>query len=84
LYDGRTNVDEKTRLARGGFAHFNAVKKMESEITVLQDSKPIFKGRVFSDNVNFYKVKKVEVEGILAYFNDSIVRPYEFTGDVPE
>lgn len=65
-------------------AHFNTVKKMESVITVLQDSKPIFKGRVFSDNVNFYKVKKVEVEGILAYFNDSIVRPYDFTGDVPE
>ena len=64
--------------------HFNAIKKMESEITVLQDSKTIFKGRVFSDNVNFYKVKKTEVEGILAYFNDSIVRPYEFTGDVPE
>lgn len=65
-------------------AHFNAVKKMESIITVLQDSKPIFKGRVFSDNVNFYKVKKIEVEGLLAYFNDSIVRPYEFSGDVGE
>lgn len=65
-------------------AHFNAVKKMESVITVLQDSKVIFKGRAFSDNVNFRKVKKVEVEGILAYFNDSIVRPYEFSGDVSE
>lgn len=64
--------------------HFNRVKKMESIITVYQDSDIIFKGRVFSDNVGFYKIKKVEVEGVLAYLNDSVVRPYNFTGGVRE
>lgn len=64
--------------------YFNRVKKMESIITVYQDSDIIFKGRVFSDNVSFYKIKKVEVEGLLAYLNDSIVRPYNFTGSVIE
>lgn len=64
--------------------YFNNIKKMESIITVLQDSKIIFKGRVYSDLVNFYKVKKVECEGVLTYFNDSIVRVYEFTGTVSE
>jgi hypothetical protein len=34
--------------------------------------------------VDFHKVKKVEVEGILGYLNDSIVRPYEFSGSVTE
>lgn len=63
---------------------FNKVKKMESVITVYQDSSIIFRGRVFSDNVGFYKIKKVEVEGVLAYLNDSIIRPYNFTGGVRE
>ena len=62
--------------------YFNTIKKMESIIQVLQDNKILFKGRVFSDSVNFYKAKKVEVEGILAYLNDSIVRPYEYTGNL--
>lgn len=64
--------------------YFNSIKKMESIIQVYQGNKILFKGRVYSDTVNFYKVKKVEVEGILAYFNDSIIRPYEFTGNVED
>lgn len=64
--------------------YFNNIEKMKSIVTVYQDSKIIFKGRVYSDNVGFYKIKKVEVEGVLAYFNDSIIRPYNFTGDVCE
>lgn len=64
--------------------YFNMLKKMESVITVYQDSKVLFKGRVYSDTVSFYKVKKVEAEGLLAYFNDSIIRPYSFTGSVKE
>lgn len=62
--------------------HFNRIKKMESEISVYQDTKLLFKGRVFNDTVGFYKTKRVEVEGILSYFNDSIIRPYTYTGDV--
>ena len=62
--------------------YYSKVHKMQSIISVFQDDDIIFKGRVFSDNVNFYKMKKVEVEGLLAYFNDSIVRPYEFKGSV--
>lgn len=64
--------------------HFTQLEKMKSIITVLQNDKTLFKGRIFSDTVNFRKEKKVEVEGLLAYFNDSIVRPYEFTGSVEE
>lgn len=64
--------------------YFNNIEKMKSIITVYQDSRVIFKGRVYSDNVGFYKIKKVEVEGVLAYFNDSIIRPYNFTGGVCE
>lgn len=64
--------------------YYNSIYKMSSIITVLQDNRIIFKGRVYSDSVNFYKVKKVETEGVLTYFNDSIIRPYEFTGTAIE
>jgi hypothetical protein len=64
--------------------YYNSIRKMKSVISVYQDNRILFKGRVYSDVVNLLKVKKVEVEGLLAYFNDSIVRPYTFTGSVPE
>lgn len=62
--------------------YYSKINKMQSIISVFQDNEVIFKGRVFSDNVTFYKMKKVEVEGLLTYFNDSIVRPYDFKGGV--
>lgn len=64
--------------------YYNSIVKMKSVISVFQDNRIVFKGRVYSDNVNFYKIKKVEVEGLLAYFNDSVVRPYEFKGTPEE
>lgn len=62
--------------------YFSKIDKMQSIITVYQDNRILFKGRPFSDTVNFYKIKKVEVEGLLACLNDSIVRPYDFRGGV--
>ena len=64
--------------------YYNSIAKMRSVISVYRDDTVIFKGRVFSDKVNFFKEKKVEVEGILTYFNDSIVRPYEYSGTVKD
>lgn len=64
--------------------YYSKINKMQSVISVYKDNSVIFKGRVFSDNVDFYKNKKVEVEGILAYFNDSVVMPYAFSGSVED
>lgn len=61
---------------------YNALVKMQSVITVFQDEEILFKGRIFSDTADFRKAKKVEVEGLLGYFNDSIVRPYSYQGSV--
>jgi len=57
---------------------------MQSIITVTQDETLLFRGRVYSDKVDFRKAKTIEVEGELAYLNDSIVRPYHFKGAVSE
>lgn len=62
--------------------YYSRLEKMKSIISVHQGERTLFKGRVFSDNVDFHKARKVEVEGLLGYFNDSVVRPYEFSGSV--
>lgn len=64
--------------------YYNRLLKMQTIISVHQGARTLFKGRIFSDNSDFHKVKKVEVEGLLGYFNDSIVRPYDFKGSVKE
>ena len=63
-------------------AYYDSLVKMQSIITVYQDEEILFKGRIFSDAADFRKAKKVEVEGLLGYFNDSIVRPYSYQGSV--
>lgn len=59
---------------------YNALEKLKSVVTVYQDDDIIFRGRIFSDSSNFRKAKTVETEGVLGFFNDSVVRPYSFTG----
>lgn len=62
--------------------YYGRLEKMKSTISVHQGERTLFKGRVYSDHMDFHKVKKVEVEGLLGYFNDSRVRPYDFSGSV--
>lgn len=64
--------------------YYNNLVKLKSIITVYQDNGIIFKGRILDDTVDIYKSKKVTVEGIRAYLLDSIFRPFEFQGDIPE
>ena len=58
------------------------MKKLKSIITVKRDDALIFRGRVLNDTEGWYKEKKVECEGELAFLIDSIQRPYTWQGDV--
>lgn len=62
--------------------NFSKLRKLKSVISVIQDNKIIFKGRIISDAKGFYNEKHIDIEGILAYLNDSIVEPFEFSGSV--
>lgn len=44
----------------------------------------IFFGRVLNDKKGFYRKKEVYCEGQLAFLLDSVQRPYQFQGDIPE
>lgn len=63
---------------------FNRINKLKSIIEVYQNSLLLFRGRVLDDTMDITKAKVVTCEGELAYFNDTLLRPYEFTGSVED
>lgn len=63
---------------------YGSIHKLTSVIEVYQDNVLLFRGRVLNDEMGLYKDKKIECEGDLAFFNDSIMRPYEFTGPIAD
>lgn len=42
----------------------------------------LFRGIAYSEKTDFWKRKQIECEGELSFFNDTVVRPYEFNGTV--
>ena len=60
--------------------NYGTLKKLFPIISVARDEKIIFKGRVVTDRKDFYNGKTIEVEGKMAFFNDSYIEPFEFTG----
>lgn len=63
-----------------GHPYYSNIVKMQTIITIEQDHRTIFRGRVYSTSEDFYKTKTVTCEGVMAYLNDSIVRKYSFKG----
>ena len=58
--------------------YYNKINKHTSEITLYQDNKILFRGRVLNDDIDFDNIKSVECEGELSYFLDSIQRGKEY------
>lgn len=63
----------------GNIAH-SALQKLKTIMEVEQDGKTLWRGRVMSHEMDFYLRQKVYCEGELAYFNDSSLVPYKYTG----
>lgn len=69
---------------------YNDIQQKKSIIQVFQIDKingiitrtELFRGTAYSVKDDFYKRKQVECEGELSFFYDTIVRPYDFNGDV--
>ncbi len=58
------------------------IRRFKSVIEVYHDAAMIFRGRVLNDEVGLNKEKHIICEGDLAFLNDSILRPYTFTGTI--
>ena len=63
---------------------FSTVKRLKSIIQVFQDDYLLFRGRVLDEEVGWHNEKTFSCEGELAFLLDSIQRPYDFTGSIPE
>lgn len=62
--------------------YYNQLNKLKSIISIIQDNKIIFKGRIIDDEKGFYNEKKISVEGVMAFLNDSIQEPFNYNDTV--
>lgn len=59
---------------------YNAYSKLKTIITVEEDGKEIWRGRVLDDTKDMYNNKQLTCEGELAFLNDVLIRPSEYNG----
>ena len=58
--------------------------QMRTVIKVMKDDAIVFRGRVLDDTVDYWRQKTCTCEGELGFLQDSIIRPYSFTGTPEE
>jgi len=58
---------------------YSTIIRLISDITVKKDGIEIWSGRVLSENMDFWNNRVLYCEGELAFFNDSIQPPAEYT-----
>ena len=60
---------------------YNKLLKLKSVFEVRDEVGVIFRVRMTDDSLDFYNAKSVDLEGVMGYFNDSIVRPFKYPDD---
>lgn len=67
-------------------AQYGQLVKLASIASVYKDDRtlPLWRGRVLSTKVNTDKSMVIELEELLAYLLDSVMRPFDFAGDVSD
>lgn len=60
-------------------SQYDSMLKLKPTITVYDDDKLISRGRIIDSVQGWKNEKQITCEGELAFFNDSVVRPYDFT-----
>lgn len=63
---------------------YEFIKKKKSIVKIYNEDRRLFRGRVLNAKKGFYNQLQVTCEGEIAFFLDSIVRPYTFKGSVEE
>lgn len=61
--------------------YYGRLQKMKSTFEVSDNIGVIFRGRMTNDSTDFNNSMDIDIEGAMAYFNDSVVRPYAFPED---
>ena len=61
--------------------NYSAMAHLKSLFEVRDEYGVVFRGRMTEDTIDFDNFKDVDLEGVMSYFNDSVVRPYTFPDD---
>lgn len=61
--------------------YYDKIKRLKSVFEVRDEIGVIFRGRMTDDTIDFNNGKAIDLEGLMAFFNDSIVAPYNFPED---
>lgn len=63
---------------------YSKLQKLKSIFEIRQDGQTIFRGRMTEDSRDFQNCLDVDLEGVLAFANDSIIPPFNFPDDFPD
>ena len=58
--------------------YYNKLKKLKSIFEIADEIGVIFRGRMTNDSLDFHNGKAVDLEGAMAFFNDSYIEPFNF------
>lgn len=67
-----------------GHPMYDRLRRLRSIVEVYDSTQLVFRGRVLNVSEGFYGAREVDCEGELAFLLDSVQRPWDFQGDVPE
>lgn len=85
--DVRLAVDESGEVAftiDATHPHASQLTRMKGVVTLKAGSVQLFRGRIRKDTKDFYLSRRIEVEGLLACLNDSVIPPHVFPDDFLE
>jgi hypothetical protein len=64
--------------------YYDKLRKLKSIFEIRHDEQVIFRGRMTNDSRDFYNQLDVDLEGVLAFANDTIIPPFSFPSDFPD
>lgn len=59
---------------------YDSFVKLKTVITVYKSGRIVFRGRILNDVTDYWNNKNITCEGELGFLQDSIIRPFSFTG----
>ena len=74
-------VGECTFKIYSNHPHYNDLHSLKSVFEVADENGVLFRGRMTNNTKDFYNGKAVDLEGSMAFFNDSMVKPFVFPDD---
>lgn len=63
---------------------YESFVRLKTIITVYKSGKIVFRGRILNDVTDYWNNKVITCEGELGFLQDSIIRPFSFTGTPEE